>query len=166
MTTARLQRKSRIFRHFACFGIVVALLAAVAGPGRSATSQRVVADWHTGLALYGFDPVGYFTDHQPLVGRPEFEFRFAGVIWRFRNEGNRAAFADHPEVYMPRFGGYDPTGVARGVARPGHPRFWLIVNQRLFLFHNAEARDAFAADSDHVMKEAAARWGEVLHALP
>ena len=38
------------------------------------------------------------------------------AVWRFRNEGNRAAFAEHPEVYLPRFGGYDPVTIARGVS--------------------------------------------------
>ena len=40
-----------------------------------------------------------------------------GAIWRFRNEGNRAAFAADPEVYMPRFGGYDPVGDRARCAR-------------------------------------------------
>ena len=35
--------------------------------------------------------------------------------------GNRAAFAANPDIYMPRFGGYDPLGVARGVAVAGNP---------------------------------------------
>ena len=41
-----------------------------------------------------------------------------------------------PDVYMPRFGGYDPVGVARGVAVPGDPRLWLIADERLYLFYS------------------------------
>ena len=68
------------------------------------------------------------------------------MIWRFRNEGNRAAFVADPEVYMPRFGGYDPVAVARGASAPGHPELWLIAEERLYLFYSAAARDAFAGD--------------------
>ena len=50
----------------------------------------------------------------------------AGAVWRFRNEGNRASFVAHPDIYGPQFGGYDPIDVARGVTVAGNPRFWLV----------------------------------------
>src|SRR5262249_13416937 len=95
-----------------------ALLAAGADwapASRAATTELVVSDQHTGVALYGFDPVAYFVDGRARQGSAKFEWRYAGVVWRFRNEGNRAAFIDRPADYLPRFGGYDPLAVARGV---------------------------------------------------
>ena len=71
-----------------------------------------------------------------------------GAVWRFRNEGNRAAFVGHPEIYGPQFGGYDPVDVARGVTVAGNPRFWLIRGQRLYLFGREEAATAFAANPE------------------
>ena len=141
----------------------IALLSglAVAGIGlaaHAATTERLVADRHTGLAIGGFDPVAYFTDARPMAGQPGFEVSEAGAVWRFRNEGNRAFFLANPEIYGPQFGGYDPTDVARGVPFAGNPRFWLILGQRLFLFGRAESRDAFAADPARVMREAKQRW--------
>src|SRR5205807_326568 len=101
MTAARRQRKRMIGQAALGLGLAIAGLAAVGlVPVRAATTERVVVDLHTGLALYGFDPVAYFTDAKPVAGRPDFELWLAGATWRFRNEGNRAAFADHPEVYM------------------------------------------------------------------
>ncbi len=132
---------------------------------RAATTERVVADPHTGLALYGFDPVTYFTGGEPEVGRAEVEYRFAGVIWRFRNEGNRAAFAADPDVYMPRFGGYDPVGVARGVATPGHPQLWVRRENRVYLFHKPETRAQFAADPQGSLDVAEGRWPAVMNGL-
>ncbi len=35
----------------------------------AATTERIVADRHTGLAISGFDPVAYFTDAVPRMGR-------------------------------------------------------------------------------------------------
>jgi len=135
------------------------------GPARATTTERVVVDRHTGLALYGFDPVAYFTDAEPLVGRPEFELSLAGAIWRFRNEGNRAAFRDRPDVYMPQFGGYDVLAVARGAAVPGNPRYWVVANRRLYLFENVAARDLFAVDPSTLGAAAQAKWPELLKTL-
>jgi hypothetical protein len=134
-------------------------------PARASTTERVVVDRYTGLALGGFDPVAYFTDAHPALGRPRFEVFEAGAFWRFRNEGNRAFFLAHPEIYGPQFGGYDPTGVARGVAVAGDPRFWLILGRRLFLFGAAESRDAFAADPASALRQARQRWPNLRETL-
>ncbi len=133
-------------------------MASLAIAARAATTERVVVDRYTGLALDGFDPVAYFTDARPLAGRPGFEVFEAGAIWRFRNEGNRAFFLAHPEIYGPQFGGYDPTDVARGVAVAGSPKVWLVAGQRLFLFGSTESRDAFAADPARFARQASKRW--------
>jgi hypothetical protein len=61
-----------------------------------------------------------------MVGLPHFEAAEAGAVWRFRNEGNRASFVAHPDIYGPQFGGYDPIDLARGVTYAGNPWFWLI----------------------------------------
>ena len=74
------------------------------------------------------------------------------AVWRFRNEGNRAAFAEHPEVYTPRFGGYDPVAIARGASVPGHPLFWSVTGERLYLFYSAEARAAFLAEPGNIIE--------------
>jgi hypothetical protein len=134
-------------------------------PLRAATTERVVTDVNTGLALYGVDPVAYFTEGKPVIGKGDFEYRYAGAIWRFANPGNRAAFMADPEVYMPRFGGYDPVGVARGLSTAGFAELWAIHNQRLFLFYTAEARKAFLEKPETVIAAASARWSSVMQDL-
>jgi hypothetical protein len=131
---------------------------ALAAPGRAATTTRAVVDRFSGLAISGFDPVAYFTDHRPLPGSGDFEAQLAGAVWRFRNAGNRAAFLEHPEVYMPRFGGYDPVKVAHGIAVPGNPDLWLIYDQRLYLFYSADDREAFADNSEGLAASADESW--------
>jgi len=149
--------------------ILLVIVAAVGALGGSsplaAATERMVADRHTGLALYGIDPVAYFTERKPVAGREELEFRHAGVTWRFDNEGNRAAFAADPEVYMPRFGGYDPVGIARGVSTPGFPQLWSVVQDRLYLFYTGQARQAFMADPAAAIAAAQAKWPEVMKDL-
>lgn len=125
---------------------------------RASTTERVVVNRFTGLAIQGFDPVAYFVDARPLVGRPDFEAFMAGAVWRFRNEGNRASFVAHPEIYGPQFGGYDPVDLGRGVTVAGNPWFWWISGQRLYLFSREASRDAFAADPERFLPEAHQRW--------
>jgi hypothetical protein len=162
MTAWRRWRKRQLR---GCAGLILALGAAfVAGYPlvlRAATTERVVVDRHTGLAIYGVDPVTYFTNRKPVMGRAEFEYRHAGAVWRFDNEGNRAAFIADPDVYMPRFGGYDPVGIGRGVSAAGFPGLWAVFDQRLYLFYSDAARHAFVANPTSVIAAAVARWAEV-----
>ncbi len=150
-------------------GIAAFLCAAIgfsmAPPPVAALSDRIVVDWHSGLAIGGYDPVAFFTEGKPLLGSADFEARFGGAIWRFRNSGNRAAFLERPDVYMPQYGGYDPVGVARSVAVPGHPDVWIIVGERLFLFYDPDQREKFAAASDRFLAAAARNWPQVLRTL-
>ena len=122
---------------------LIGLLAITPALGWAATTERVVVDRFTGLAIAGFDPVAYFTDARAMPGDAEFELSEEGVVWRFRNERNRASFAANPEIYGPQFGGYDPVDVARGVAYPGNPQLFLVWEQRLYLFGREESRESW-----------------------
>lgn len=140
-------------------GMVLAL--AISMSYRARAVQNVVVDQHTGLAISGFDPVAYFTDAAPKFGQAKYEFWYDGAVWRFCNEGNRAEFAEHPDIYMPRFGGFDPVGIARGVSVAGHPEIWLVAGQRLYLFYNDAARTAFAAQPERFVEAAERKWPAV-----
>lgn len=144
----------------AFFGLLAGLFAvfSVDFAAYATTTERVVVNRYSGLAIGGFDPVAYFTESLAVRGLPDFEATESGAVWRFRNEGNRASFVSHPEVYGPRFGGYDPVDIGRGVTYAGSPRIWLIVDNRLYLFGREESRDAFAANPARFLKDAEARW--------
>lgn len=132
---------------------------------RANTTERVVANRYTGVAISGYDPVAYFTDKQAKLGSPDIEAWQAGAVWRFCNAGNRTYFIERPDIYAPQFGGYDPVDVGRGVAVPGNSQIWLISGQRLFLFSREESRDAFSADPARYRGEAQQRWPKLLDSL-
>jgi YHS domain-containing protein len=131
----------------------------------AATTERIVTNRFSGLAIEGFDPLTYFIDGHPERGLAEFEVSQAGAVWRFRNEGNLASFIAHPEVYGPQFGGYDPVDLARGITVAGNPMFWLVTGQRLYLFAREESRDTFAANPEPLLKQATSRWPELKEQL-
>lgn len=151
----------------------IAFIAALAGfwaafpnfAANGATTERLVVDRFTGLAIHGYDPVAYFVDGQPVLGLPDFEAWQGGAVWRFHNEGNRASFLAHPEVYGPEYGGYDPVDIARGVTVAGNPLFWVVAGERLYLFGQETNRDAFAADPARYLDQAQERWPALEHLL-
>ena len=122
------------------------------------TTERIVVNRFSGLAIEGYDPVAYFVEGQPVKGLPDFEASQAGAVWRFHNDGNRASFVAHPEVYGPQFGGYDPTDIARGVIVAGNPLFFVVTGDRLYLFSLEANRDTFADDPEHFLAQARERW--------
>jgi YHS domain-containing protein len=161
--TAQRQEDSPLRPGIALIRFLVCLLAGIwiacAGlPAEAATTERIVVNRFSGVAIEGFDPVSYFVDGAAVQGTAEFEANLWGAVWRFRNEGNRASFVAHPDIYGPQFGGYDPMDLARGVTVAGNPRFWLVSGQRLYLFNREESRAAFAANPSRVLRSATQRW--------
>ncbi len=138
--------------------------AAAALAARAATSERFVTDPLTGVAIYGFDPVSYFIDKAARPGGA-IELRYAGVIWRFRSEANRAAFLRSPETYVPEFGGYDPLAVGRGVPLEGNPAFFTVHEQKLYLFAREESLARFLENPAFALEAAASGWPLVLKKL-
>lgn len=148
----------------------IACLAVLAGTvalcgGAWALTERLVVNRHTGLAIDGFDPVAYFTDAAAVKGLPDIEAGAAGAVWRFRNAANRTEFLAHPDIYGPRFGGYDPVDAARGKVIAGRAQLWLVSGERLYLFSRDENRTAFAADPAAVLKQADANWPALVETL-
>jgi hypothetical protein len=133
-------------------------LVALGSMALASTTERVVTNRYSGLAIEGYDPLAYFIDARPEVGLSDFEAAEGGAVWRFRNEGNRDSFVAHPEIYGPQFGGYDPVDLARGITVAGSPLFWLVTGNRLYLFGHEDSRDAFAANPAPYVKQARLRW--------
>ena len=115
----------------------------------------------TGLAINGFDPVSYRLGAKPLAGRAEYELIQDRFIWRFASQANLEAFRDAPEIYMPAFGGFDPTGVASGVAVESDPSQFAVIGSRLFLFRSADNRQRFLREPG-LLTQAENRWNVVL----
>jgi hypothetical protein len=172
MTARRQQRKPPISLRailwtclWVSFGAVLACGIFAPGALWAAADSRLAVNPGTGLGISGFDPVAYFTESKAEFGRPELELKLDGVVWRFANEGNRGAFAAHPEVYAPRFGGYDPVGISGDRSVQGHPLFWVVVGQRLYLFYSEKTRAAFLAEPGRIIDAAERKWPDVARSL-
>lgn len=123
-------------------------------PGLGETMQR---DNRTGLALSGFDPVAYFLSDAAVPGLPDYELAHDGAVWRFASAANRDAFREAPQVYTPRFGGFDASGVADGRAVDADPRRFAVIGSRLYFFRSDENRRRFLAEAA-LQAKAQQRW--------
>ena len=124
-----------------------------------------MADWHTGLAIGGYDPVAFYTDGKPVARQPGHRIALCRRDLAFQQHRQSRGFAARPDIYMPQFGGYDPIGVARGVAVAGNPTLWLITSGRLFLFYDRRRLEMFTADPARFTGEAERKWPDVLRTL-
>ena len=117
-----------------------------------------VTDPLTGIGIYGWDAVSYFTEPAPLQGRGDFEYVWQNVPWHFATAANRDIFASAPEIYAPQFGGHNAMGIARGYVSDSDPTMYALFKQRLYLFYSAASREAFLLAPDDAALEAEARW--------
>ncbi len=120
-------------------------------------NDAIISDPQSGLALFGYDPVAYFIDARAVQGQKQNEVTNAGLIWRFANEGNRAAFIARPEVYYPQYGGYDPLGLIKGQLAFGDPTVFLIDDNQLYFFRNSQQRETFS-ESAALQLQAKQKW--------
>jgi YHS domain-containing protein len=115
----------------------------------------------SGLALKGYDPVAYFTESKPVMGKAEFTAQHEGATYRFASAANRDAFAAAPQKYAPQYGGYCAYGVASGYKASIEPDAWTIHEGRLYLNYNQSIRIRWRADIPGYLRKANERWPEV-----
>ncbi len=145
----------------ALVGMLVLLPAAAA----ASLVTSIVTDPLTGAAIEGYDPVSYFTEPDPLPGKPDFEFYWQGVPWYFASEANRDVFMRHPEVYAPQFGGHCLMSLSRGYLSDGKPRLYVVHGMKLYLFYSVANREAFLSSEAASLQSAEASWPELAKGL-
>jgi hypothetical protein len=111
-----------------------------------------------GLAILGYDPVAYFTEGEPVEGSPQFEQEWRDSTWRFSSARHRDLFADDPERYAPRYGGFCAGGMASGWVLTIDPNNWAIVDGKLYLAFAQQGRDRLRTDPQPIIAKADANW--------
>lgn len=128
----------------------------------AALSQEIFTRGGSTLALEGFDAVSYFVAGKPVAGDPNIVSRYKGVVWRFANAENKAAFDANPKKYVPQYGGHCAWGTARGYAVRGDPQVWRIVNGKLYLNYNRSVQTKWNRDIPGFISQGDRNWPEVL----
>jgi YHS domain-containing protein len=149
-------------RFRSCFLVLLmsgVVAGSAAGQEGSPPSVKVLVNTsRQGLALEGHDPVSFFTDARPVLGRPEYTARYQGAEYRFATIEHRAAFEAEPAKYAPQFGGFCAYGASRGYAAPVEIGTWQIVDGRLLLNYSQSVKRTFDAEPAENLRKADANW--------
>lgn len=127
-----------------------------------AKDDPVYTGTFSNLAVGGHDPVAYFTEGRPVKGERQYSLKHLGAEWRFASAANRDAFAADPQRYAPQYGGYCAWAVSQGYTASGDPRYWKIVDGRLYLNYDESVQKKWEADIPGFIGKADRQWPAVL----
>lgn len=144
--------RRRVLAGLAVAGALV-LMPALIGP---AAAGAVFVE--KGAAIRGYDPVAYFTEGRPVLGKPDITFQHQGAVWRFASVANRDRFAADPARYAPQYGGFCAWAVSRGYTAEIDPEAWKIEGGKLYLNYSKAVQTNWAKDIPGNIAKADANW--------
>jgi YHS domain-containing protein len=112
----------------------------------------------TGVAIQGYDPVAFFTDHKPVKGAAEFTSKQEGATYLFSSKEHKDLFDKEPTKYEPVFGGYCAYGVSRNKLVEIDVNAFQIVDGRLILQYSKGVRNDFNKDTHGNLAKAQQNW--------
>ena len=118
-------------------------------------------------AVDGADVVAYFSlepGDDYVKGKKEFSHEYMGATWYFSTAENRDLFAANPEKYAPQYGGYCAFAVSHGFTKPISPKYWHVIDDKLYLNYNFFADRKWRKDREASIVRADGHWPNVLTA--
>ncbi len=112
----------------------------------------------SGIALSGYDPVAFFTEHKAVNGDPGITAKHDGASFLFASKSNRKLFNRNPEKYAPQYGGFCAFGASVNALFPVDISTWQIRNGKLYLNLNQEILKAFNKDLNGAIAKANKNW--------
>jgi enamine deaminase RidA (YjgF/YER057c/UK114 family) len=116
------------------------------------------------LSISGYDPVAYFTEGQPVQGKPDHEYLWHKLRWRFASSEHLEMFSRDPKRYAPQYDGYCAMGVTNDAAAHKDtvdPNAWAIVDGKLYLVHNTFWLEQWREHAKDYIKRADLDWHAV-----
>ncbi len=138
--------------------IVAICMVVTVSPAIDAGATERVNQDDGNVAIRGYDTVAYFTEGRPVEGTPEFEHVWRDARWRFSSAEHLGVFAEDPERYAPRYGGFCAGAMARGWRVTVDPEAWTIIDGRLYLLYASHRVEGFVENSDEEIPMADANW--------
>jgi YHS domain-containing protein len=125
-------------------------------------SEDYTAAWYqtdAGVAIGGYDPVGYFTEGAPVQGDAAHALDWGGTTWHFASAESKATFEADPLAYAPQYGGYCAWAVgARNALAPTEPAQWSVVDGKLYLNYSASVQEKWKEDVPGFIVKGDVNW--------
>lgn len=135
--------------------------SSVAAPAAFAEKDPVYTGRFSNTALGGYDALTYF-DGAPAEGDKAFSTVYKGAEFLFASQDNLEKFLADPDAYEPQYGGYCAWAMAQGKFAKGDPRYWRIVDGKLYLNFNKGIQAKWEKDIPGFIEKADAEWPDVL----
>ncbi|MDP1691360.1 MAG: YHS domain-containing (seleno)protein [Burkholderiaceae bacterium] len=166
MNSLATQPRRRFLATVALSLSAAALLATAPARAYDESSASAVNVDAGGLALKGHDPVAYFTNSAPVLGKTEFTAQHAGATYRFVSAVNRDAFVANPAKFAPAYGGFCAMGVALEKKLDVDPQAWRVVDGRLYLNVNKDVQKRWLDDVPGNLATAEKNWPRLKDRVP
>ena len=111
-----------------------------------------------GIAIHGHDPVAYFVEGKPVIGKPEHKATVGAATYWFASEANLQTFKADPSKYEPQYGGYCAYGVAQGYKPDIDPAAFRIVDGKLYLNLSPAVQKRWQEDVPGFISHANQNW--------
>ena len=125
-------------------------------------AQKIDFNQENGFVANGYDVVSYFSG-TPKKGDDKFTYTFEGGKFRFSSESNVKKFRDHPEKYVPQYGGWCAYALGANNSKVSiDPETYEIRNGKLYLFYNRFFNNTHTSwikeGADQLIKQGDKNW--------
>lgn len=114
------------------------------------------------LAVGGFDTVAFHTQRTAVAGNGQFRVSWKNAEWHFASAQNRDLFVADPDRYAPQYGGWCAFAVANGARAASDPRFFDLVNGRLYLNQSTGTQTRWRGDQAGMIQRGDQNWPRLL----
>jgi hypothetical protein len=126
-----------------------------------ASAGEINKGYFGNVAIRGYDPVAYFTEHRAVKGTDEISHAWLGADWNFSSEKHRKLFTANPVKYAPQYGGHCSDGIAYGSTTTNiDPQAWRIIDGKLYLNYD-EGAAVELEEVDGQLTKAEKNWPEI-----
>lgn len=94
----------------------------------------------------GFCPVCYIAADKAVEGKEEFKSEYEGKTYLFVKQEAKDAFDKEPEKFLPAYGGLCAYGMSLGSEIESDPRYFSVVDGKIYLNSSAKTKKLFDAD--------------------
>ena len=136
--------------------LLVPLLFLLAPP--VSAFEEINKSYFRGVALGGYDAVGYFTESKPLKGDKAHALQWKGATWLFSSAANRRRFEADPEAFAPQYGGYCSNQMSLGNLSDIDAQVWRVIGNKLYLFGHDEGRVRWSRETGEKISDADRHW--------
>jgi len=139
------------------------LLAQEANPKEANGSETAKVNVDSkGVILKGYDAVAFFKQGKPVKGNPAIESTYQGATYLFASSADKDDFANDPEKYAPKYGGFCAYGVANGVLVDIEgPDAFTVFKGKLYFCGNQTALKSFKSNIDSNIEKADTNWRQL-----